>query len=119
MPTLYNNSYFKKVTSILNKYLAFKANETFHPICTAYFIVNRYVPLDNKYYYYDKNFVALNYDYFRFSIRCMFFNDENSASCIYTTNVLYSEWNNAFQRIIFFKKPMLLGNRSIFSNTKL
>ena len=81
MPTLYNNSYFKKVTSILNKYLAFKANETFHPICTGYFIVNRYVPLDNKYYYYDKNFVALNYDYFRFSIRCMFFNDENSASC--------------------------------------
>lgn len=39
MPTLYNNSYFEKPISILKKYLVFKVNETFHPICTVYFIV--------------------------------------------------------------------------------
>lgn len=39
MPSLYNNSYFEKPISILKKYLVFKVNETFHPICTVYFIV--------------------------------------------------------------------------------
>ncbi|CAD1472314.1 unnamed protein product, partial [Heterotrigona itama] len=77
-----------------------------------------YVPLDNKCYYYYKNFVALNCGYFRFCARCMSFYDKDQISCIYIINI-YSKWNDEFQRIIFFKKPTLLENRSIFSNSTL
>lgn len=62
MPILYHNTLLGKCIKHFGEYLVHEVNETFHPVCTACFIVNRYVPLDNKYYY-DRNFVALNSGY--------------------------------------------------------